>query len=151
MIEVAIELNVYFKKMFLSCPSKNNSNTIELTVHTSCYWGLRLTLCYALCSESGDQVYESSPLPLSFEWFDRMVLTGYNDSNTERVNHLTESTWPNEYDRKICTWPKRSHRRTWTMELDRKCITTTNINGWIWPKLKNFINSVIFNHSCLSS
>ena len=30
----------------LFCPIKNNSNTIELTVHTSCYWGLRLTLCY---------------------------------------------------------------------------------------------------------
>ena len=30
----------------LLCPSKNNSNTIELTVHTSCYWGRRLTLCY---------------------------------------------------------------------------------------------------------
>ena len=29
-----------------SCLSKNNSNTIELTLHTSCYWGLRLTLCY---------------------------------------------------------------------------------------------------------
>ena len=26
------------------CPIKDNSNTIELTVHTSCYWGLRLTL-----------------------------------------------------------------------------------------------------------
>ena len=26
------------------CPTY--SNTIELTVHTSCYWGLRLTLCY---------------------------------------------------------------------------------------------------------
>ena len=24
----------------LSCPSKNNSKQIELTVHTSCYWGL---------------------------------------------------------------------------------------------------------------
>ena len=33
-------------KNTLSCPSKNNSNAIELTVHTSCYWGLRLTLCY---------------------------------------------------------------------------------------------------------
>ena len=30
----------------MSCPIKNNTNTIELTVHTSCYWGLRLTLCY---------------------------------------------------------------------------------------------------------
>ena len=30
----------------LSCPSKSNSKQIELTVHTSCYWGLRLTLCY---------------------------------------------------------------------------------------------------------
>ena len=35
----------------LSCPSKSNSNTFELTVHTSCYWGLRLTLCYYLFSE----------------------------------------------------------------------------------------------------
>ena len=30
----------------LSCPSKSNRKQIELTVHTSCYWGLRLTLCY---------------------------------------------------------------------------------------------------------
>ena len=30
----------------LSCPSKSNSKRIELTLHTSCYWGLRLTLCY---------------------------------------------------------------------------------------------------------
>ena len=28
------------------CPIIFNSNTIELTVHTSCYCGLRLTLCY---------------------------------------------------------------------------------------------------------
>ena len=30
----------------LLCPSKSNSKRIEFTVHTSCYWGLRLTLCY---------------------------------------------------------------------------------------------------------
>ena len=30
----------------LLCLSKDNSNTIELAVHTSCYWGGRLTLCY---------------------------------------------------------------------------------------------------------
>ena len=30
----------------MSCPIIFNSNTIELTVHTSCYLGLRLTLCY---------------------------------------------------------------------------------------------------------
>ena len=30
------------------CPSKSNSNTTALTVHTSCYWGLRLTLCYLI-------------------------------------------------------------------------------------------------------
>ena len=34
------------EKDFQSCPSKSNSKQIELTVHTSCYWGLRLTLCY---------------------------------------------------------------------------------------------------------
>ena len=28
------------------CPLKSNSKTIELTVHTSAYLGLRLTLCY---------------------------------------------------------------------------------------------------------
>ena len=28
------------------CPIKSNSNTIELTAHTSFYLGLRLTLCY---------------------------------------------------------------------------------------------------------
>ena len=30
----------------LSCPSKSNSKRIELSVHISCYWGHRLTLCY---------------------------------------------------------------------------------------------------------
>ena len=30
----------------LSCHSNSDSNTIELTVHTSCCWGRRLTLCY---------------------------------------------------------------------------------------------------------
>ena len=29
----------------LLSPSKSNSKRIELTGHTSCYWGLRLTLC----------------------------------------------------------------------------------------------------------
>ena len=28
------------------CPITVNSNTIELDMHTSCYCGLRLTLCY---------------------------------------------------------------------------------------------------------
>ena len=31
------------------CPLKSNGNTIELTVLTSCYWGLRLTLCWLDC------------------------------------------------------------------------------------------------------
>ena len=30
----------------LSFPSKSNGKLIELTVQTSCFWGLRLTLCY---------------------------------------------------------------------------------------------------------
>ena len=30
----------------MSCPIIFNSNTIELTVHTYCYCGFRLTLCY---------------------------------------------------------------------------------------------------------
>ena len=29
----------------LLCPSKSNSKQTEPTVHTSCYWGRRLTLC----------------------------------------------------------------------------------------------------------
>ena len=32
----------------LSCPSKSDSKRIELTEQTSCYWGLRLTLCYII-------------------------------------------------------------------------------------------------------
>ena len=39
---------------------------------------------------------------------------GFNVLRFWRNNHLTELTWPNEYD--------------WTM-------TTTNLNNWIWPKL----------------
>ena len=49
------QMNILNDMNTLSCPSKNNSNTIELTVHTSCYWGLRLlvdmygvVLCSAL-------------------------------------------------------------------------------------------------------
>ena len=38
-------MNIQYDINTLSCPSKNNSNIIELTVHTSCYWGLKLTLC----------------------------------------------------------------------------------------------------------
>ena len=53
-----------------------------------------------------------------------------------RNNHLTNSRWPNEYDQKICAWPKRSHRQTWAMEVDRKSTTTTNMNDWIWPNQK---------------
>ena len=30
------------------CPIIFNRNTIEITVHTSCYCGLKLTLCYLL-------------------------------------------------------------------------------------------------------
>ena len=42
-----------------SCPRKSNSKQIELTVHTSCYWGLRLTLRYNLwlLSFSGELVF----------------------------------------------------------------------------------------------
>ena len=40
---------------------------------------------------------------------------------------------------------KTSHRRTWTLELDRK-ITPTNMNGWTWPLI-----SVIFTLSGWSS
>ena len=32
----------------MSCPLQSNSKRIKLTVHTSFYWGLRLTLCYLL-------------------------------------------------------------------------------------------------------
>ena len=39
-------MNIQNDKNTVSCPLKSNSNTIEFTVQTSCYWGLRLTLCY---------------------------------------------------------------------------------------------------------
>ena len=32
----------------MSCPIIFNSNAIELTVYTSCFCGLRLTLCYRI-------------------------------------------------------------------------------------------------------
>ena len=34
---------------------------------------------------------------------------------------MTDSRWPNEYDQKIYTWPKRSHQQTLTI--------------WTWPKM----------------
>ena len=37
---IKVELNI------MLCPIIFNSNTIELPMHTSCYCGLRLTLCY---------------------------------------------------------------------------------------------------------
>ena len=70
------------------------------------------------------------------------AITRFRIEHSVRNNHLTESTWPNEYDRKICTWPKRLHRRTWTMELDRKSMTMTNMNGWIWRNQKIKITSL---------
>ena len=49
----------------LSCPSKNNSNTIELAVQSSCYWGLRLTLCYCcFCVVSLAWVSEMKNFPV---------------------------------------------------------------------------------------
>ena len=37
------------------CPIKVNTNTIELIVHTSCYWGRRLTHCYNHRFDSGSK------------------------------------------------------------------------------------------------
>ena len=36
-------------------------------------------------------------------------------------NHLTNSTWPHEYDQKILTWPKISHQQA--------------LNIGTWPKM----------------
>ena len=47
----------------LLCPSKSNSKQMELTVHTSCYWGLKLILClYCQINAPGEQneVYNQS-------------------------------------------------------------------------------------------
>ena len=41
-------MNILNDKNTLSCPRKNKSNTFVLTVQTSCYRGLRLTLCLDL-------------------------------------------------------------------------------------------------------
>ena len=43
---IAFLMKILNDKKAMSCPIKNNSNTIELTLHTSCYWVLRLTLYY---------------------------------------------------------------------------------------------------------
>ena len=48
------------------CPSKSNSQQIELTVPTSCYWGLRLTLCYSFYIHSFQQDQYSLHKMLSF-------------------------------------------------------------------------------------
>ena len=46
----------------LSCPMKRDNNKIELTVHTSCYWSLRLTLCYSKLMRSGFESKEGDPV-----------------------------------------------------------------------------------------
>ena len=46
-LELWYNTNILNDKNTLSCPSKSNSKRIELTLHTSCYWCLRLTLCYS--------------------------------------------------------------------------------------------------------
>ena len=45
------------------CPIINNSNTIELTVHTSCYLSLRLTLCYMA---NFAKINGTTSMPISF-------------------------------------------------------------------------------------
>ena len=51
----------------MSCPIISKSNTIELTVHTSCYCGLRLTLCYRDCSKTIKDVKTWKSIMLPFE------------------------------------------------------------------------------------
>ena len=38
----------------------------------------------------------------------------------KRVIHLTESRWPNEYDRNRWTWPKNWQQQTLIFEHDQK-------------------------------
>ena len=50
-----------------------------------------------------------------------------------RNTHLTDSRWPNEYDRKICTWPKRSHQQTLTIGT--------------WPKIEVCVPELVLNET----
>ena len=47
-LNIEILMNILNDIKAMSCPILNNNNPIELTVHTSYYWGLRLTLCYLI-------------------------------------------------------------------------------------------------------
>ena len=60
--------------------------------------------------------------------------------------------WPIQHDWMNMTQKFEHDRKDHTdkhllLEHDQKCMTTTNINGWIWPKF----NLVIFNRSSSSS
>ena len=41
-------------------------------------------------------------------------------TSIKRNTHITKSRWPNEYDQNRLTWPKNSHRRTITFDIDQK-------------------------------
>ena len=51
---------------------------------------------------------------------------------------MNDSRWPNEYDQKICTWPKRSHWQTLTIatwpfgNVQQWRTITGEYPGWGW-------------------
>ena len=58
----------------------------------------------------------------------------------DRMNMIEIS----EYDQNWWTWPKNWQQRTLTLNMTEtiiSIITTTNINGWIWPKIIYFFQS----------
>ena len=55
-----------------------------------------------------------------------------------RNNHLTNSTWPNEYDQRIWTWPKRLHRQTFTIGTWQKMYDNDEHSQVNMTKIKKF-------------
>ena len=77
------------------CPIISNSNTIKLTVHTFCYCGLKLTLCYNFDILYQQIFYQTSSFGwkaflkiLSVIWMPFQALTGKIwPSYTMSTNH----------------------------------------------------------------
>ena len=64
------------------CPIKFKSNSIELTMHASCYLGLRLTLCYMQYTTC--QVHNLFQEPVE------QPLLGFRVAEEKSVQNLTD-------------------------------------------------------------
>ena len=89
------------------------------------------TFCKSDCNQLGSAL-EPPSCCFALQNLDFLVMFSV------RNVHMTNSRWPNEYDRKFWTWPKNLHWWMLTLEHDQKIINimiTTNLNLWIWAKI----------------